>query len=321
MQLIREEDYDKSMTGKVLPYLEIRRTSGTFERVPGETIYYERFLADAPRGLVVLVHGFTECIEKFYETIYYFLNSGFQVWAIQQRGHGKSFRMVSDPSLVLIKDYKNLIRDLHWFVHRVVNKDKNAASLPRILFGHSMGGGVGGFYLEVYPDDFQKAVLSSPMMEINSGSTPAWAAALFARLMKGLAKDSDYLPGAGPFTAIADLAASCTSCRARYENWFRIQCSDTRYQTCAPAIRTAYEFLRLTKAVTNPANTARIKAKVLLLSAGRDNMVSPGGQERFLRQIGSLGRQVFFPDAKHEIYLEKNEVLARYWDAILSFLE
>ena len=39
-----------------------------------------------------------------------------------------------------------------------------------------MGGCIGAFYLEQYPEDFAKAVLNAPMLGVNLGGVPSWAA-------------------------------------------------------------------------------------------------------------------------------------------------
>ena len=330
MEIISSAGYAQTMDNEVLPYLAARRQSGTFERKKGEPLYYEHFTADLPVATLVLVHGFTEGIDKFRETVFYFLTAGYHVWIFQQREHGKSFRSTGDPDLICIRDYQDLVEDLHAFVTTVVKKPQDKTQgdtrkrlqeeLPLYLFGHSMGGGVSACYLEQYPDDFSKAVLSSPMMALHSGGMPVWAGAAYAKLSILTGRAAAVLPGSLPFSGKPDFENSCTNCRERYEYWFREQKARRENQMCLTAVATAYQFLRLTRFVTDPKNTQRVKADVLLLQAGKDTMVAPGGQEKFIHQIGSRGKLVRFPDAKHEIYLGKDETLMRYWKEILAFL-
>ena len=320
MELILSKNYSMEMNTRVVPYLSARKETGLWERIPGKRLYFEHFKADTPKATIIMVHGFSEVIEKFYETAYYFLQEGFHVWLFQQREHGKSFRSTQDPALVNIENYEDLILDLHSFVTGKVKKDPETEKYPLYLFGHSMGGGVSGCYLERYPDVFEKAVLSSPMMEMNSGKIPVWAATAFARFMIRRGKGKEYMPGAAPFSGEPDFANSCSNCKERYDYWFRLQQAHTDYQMCVSGIRTAYEFLKLTKEVTAPENCRKIRTKVLLLQAGKDTMVKPGGQDRFVSQIGSLGKKVVLPEAKHEIYLGQDSDLKVYWQTILEFL-
>ena len=321
MKLISsKKDYAKEMDERVIPYLKARMESGMYERIPGQSLYYEHFRADEPKASIVLVHGFTEAIVKFYETVYYFLTEGFHVWLFQQREHGKSFRSTTDPNLVNIEHYEDLILDLNGFVTEKVKKDPDTGKMPLYLFGHSMGGGVSGCYLERFPDDFEKAVLSSPMMDINSGSIPGWAAWIYSKLMILMGKERNYIPGAMPFSSDPDFENSCSNCRERYLYWFYQQLAHREYQMRVSGIRTASEFLKLTSEVTAPENCSKVKAKVLLLQAGRDTVVNPGGQNKFISRIGSLGKKVVMPKAKHEIYLCSDRDLKEYWKTILEFL-
>jgi len=254
---------------------------------------------------------------KFNEAVYYFINEGFNVWQIQQRGHGISYREVSDPSLVSISDFHDLIEDLHYFVTGIVKK-KNTG-LPLYIYGHSMGGGVSAVYLETYPQDFEKAILSSPMLELDSGGLPLWAAVIYARLMILIGKGNSYMPGNKPFSTTPDFENSCSNCRIRFDYWFRQCCEKEEYRTCACAVITALQFLKLTRFATKAANCAKVRADVLLFQAGHDNMVKPGGQETFIRQIGSHGKLLRMDHAKHEIYLCTDSDQELYWDKVFSF--
>ncbi|MBQ8306238.1 MAG: alpha/beta hydrolase [Blautia sp.] len=321
MELLGEKNYQKLMDSIVIPFLDTRKKAGTFEPVKGQKLYYEHFRADEPVGIVVMLHGFSEAIDKLKETAYYFVREGFHVWMLQQREHGRSFRSTDDPALIHIVNYEDLVRDLHLFVETVVKKNPEASRFPRYLFAHSMGGGVSSRCLEEYPDDFEKAVLSSPMLELNTGGTPVWAAAAYSNLMRLLGRGKAYMPGSAPFSGKEDFANSASNCRERYLYWLSRQRKHPEFQMCVSAIATGIQFLRLTREATLPENCAKVKAQVLLFQAGHDTFVSPGGQDTFIRQIGKKGRIVRMPDAKHEIYLSKNEDLRRYWEEILAFLK
>ena len=65
MRWIPEEDYEQIMKTEVEPWLAARRETGFDERVKGQPIYFEHYRADAPRGVIVLSHGFTESVRKF----------------------------------------------------------------------------------------------------------------------------------------------------------------------------------------------------------------------------------------------------------------
>ena len=320
MEIIQSAGYAGTMERVVLPFMEARKESGSFARVPGQDIVWEHFPCAGPRGAVVMLHGFSEAIPKLYETAWYFLQNGYSVWMIQQREHGLSYRSTSDPSLIYLEHFQDLVEDLHCFLRKIVLASPETKALPLVLFGHSMGGGVSTCFLEKYPKVFGKAVLSSPMLEMNTGSIPVPAAEAYARMMILLGKGKNPMPGSEPFQDAPDFDNSCTTCRERYDYWFGIQRIHPEYQMCIPAVRTAQELLNLTRFAERKDHIDRIRADVLLLQAGLDTMVKPGGQEKLVRQLGKKGRLVKFPKAKHEIYREKDEILRKYWDTILEFL-
>jgi len=333
----------QAMKEVVLPYLQERKQEGSFERAAGQRLVYEHYTAvpgaddaakrgascaEAPKinGDIILVHGFTEDISKFHETAWYFLRCGLNVWLLQQRGHGRSFRGgVDDPSLVHFTDYRDLLEDLHYFVTNVVKpgiREESASSLrPLYLFGHSMGGGISALYLESWPEDFDKAILSSPMLEISSGGIPVPVAELFARIQTVRGKGSDYMPGSAPYSSEPDFEGSCTNCRERYDDYLALSNEHTYMQTCAASVQTAQQLLAITKEVVKKENCARVspKTEVLLFQAGQDNMVLPGGQVRFISSIPS-GRLILLPKAKHEIYRCTEDILEVYWKEIRLFL-
>ncbi len=320
MEIIQESSFRDTMENQVIPYLEARMKAGSFEPVPNQPLYFEQYTADEPAGVLVLLHGFSEGVGKFRECVYYFLQAGYHVWLLQQREHGKSYRSTGDRDLVYVDNYQQLVQDLHAFVHNVVKKEEGTRGLPLYLFGHSMGGGVSARYLEEYPEDFEKAVLSSPMLEVSSGDIPQKVAVAYVKGMLLMNRGKQYLPGSQPFSGKEDFENSCSNSRERYLYWLEWQREHREDQMCVLAVATSLQFMKLTNDVTDEKNCRRVKAKVLLLQAGKDTMVKPGGQETFIRRIGSRGTLLRFPESKHEIYMERTEVLRSYWEEILEFL-
>ena len=137
-------------------------------------LYYELYPQETQKGTIVISYGFTESCLKYHELIYYFYLQGYQVAIMDHRGHGKSMREVEDHTIVHIGLFSRYVKDLHRFVKTVVKP--MAKDLPLYLYAHSMGGCIGAFYLEQYPEDFAKAVLNAPMLGVNLGGVPSWAA-------------------------------------------------------------------------------------------------------------------------------------------------
>ena len=324
MEFITEDNYQEKMEQIVLPFLAKRREAGTFERVPGQSLYYEHYADDTCTSTIVLLHGFTEGIGRFYETVYYFLLNGFEVYLLQQREHGRSYRSTSDPSKVNIEDYHDLVEDAHRFVHAIVFEKSplvyanvhGQGTGTWILFGHSMGGCVASRYIELYPEDFPKAVLTSPMLDLNSGKTPYLLARTVKRKKKKRGHGSDYMPGAGPFKQEPDFADASTNCEARYLYWFRQCQADEKLQMSGATVNSAVSFDDMIRDAKRKENLKKIKADTLLVQAGSDRLIPPKGQEAYAKGSDKV-KLVRVENAPHEIYRATDPILQEYWNKVL----
>ena len=154
------------MINEVEPFLAERRNEGTFNSFDGRPISYEYYITENAKASVVISHGFTESAEKFREMSYYFINEGYNVFAITHRGHGASYKESIDPYTVYVSEFNDYIKDFYTFIKRIVTP--NSDSLPLYLYAHSMGGAIAALTLEQYPDIFKKAVLNAPMIHFKS---------------------------------------------------------------------------------------------------------------------------------------------------------
>ena len=64
------------------------------------------------KGTVLLLHGRTECIEKYYETVEDLRERGFGVLTFDWRGQGGSDRMLKDPRKGHVENFNQYLIDL-----------------------------------------------------------------------------------------------------------------------------------------------------------------------------------------------------------------
>ena len=317
MDWIREENYAEQMRTKVEPYVAARKESGTFERVPLQRIYYEHFHAEAPKGVIVISHGFTESIQKFTESIYYMLCAGYDVWGFDHRGHGRSFRLNGNPYVVHVEHFRDYVEDLHHLVEKLVKPA--AGALPLYLYCHSMGGCVGARVIEQYPALFDKAVLSSPMLGLSFGKVPVKVAYIGASMM-GLGERRMVSPSSvNEFDATPHFESSCGSSECRYLYYLDKQKADRHLQTRAPSIQWGKEAVKACYQAVSAEQTARIRIPVLLFQAGNDTMVKNSAQDLFASRVKGC-ELVRIPDKKHELYMMDSDALMAYWEKIFAFL-
>ena len=318
MRWITEEHYAERLREEAEPYLTARRETGFDERVQGEAIYFEHYRADAPKGVIVISHGFTESIRKYTESIYYMLQAGYEVWGMDHRGHGLSCRHTDNPYVVHVERFDDYVLDL---IHLTETRVKPAAGeLPLYLYCHSMGGCIGALAIERRPELFDKAVLSSPMLGVQMGKIPTPVARAVLSLKGAGAK------GREPMTPVTELketeedfAASAANSDCRFRWYLRRKIAEAPLRTCAPSVNWIRESVRACSKVCSKKETAKIRIPVLLLQAGRDSYVRADAQERFAAQVAGC-RLVRKPGLRHELYMSDSSELIPYWEEIFAFL-
>ena len=219
--LITEDGYAEQMADIVRPYLAPRKEEIYIKRHDGLRLYCAVYTADDPVGIVLISHGFTETADKYTEMIYYFLRSHFHVLAWDQTGHGRSSRLVDDPSLVHIDHYQRYVKDLV----RVARIGQHFfPDLPLYLFGHSMGGGIAAASVcmarkHFDKDIFTKVILSSPMIRPQTGPLPWRVARMTAGSLCGARREKDYLPGHSPYREKELFENSAATSRVRFDDY------------------------------------------------------------------------------------------------------
>ena len=138
-KIIHENEYVFKNQNEVLPYLERRVSEAWIPRAPENRgrVHVLRYLADKARGVVVISHGFSESAQKYPELIYYFLQEHYHVYFPEHCGHGLSYRLTDDPSLVHLDRWNRYSRDF-LRVSRLIRKAH--PGMPLYLFAHSMEG-------------------------------------------------------------------------------------------------------------------------------------------------------------------------------------
>jgi lysophospholipase len=151
---IKEEDFASEMEGKVLPFLKDKIKDGYFKNRDGLNLHYQLLINPSEKASIVISHGYCEFTTKYAETMYYFYQMGYSVFAIDHRGHGLSDREVEGYSKVNINHFEDYVLDFNEFIEKVVKEESLTKRL--ILFAHSMGGGIGALYIEQFPDVFER---------------------------------------------------------------------------------------------------------------------------------------------------------------------
>lgn len=316
IELVDEKNYAKVMKNEVEPFLAGIRTEGFFNTFDGKQLHYEAHMIDNARGNVVIVHGFTEFAEKFREMAYYFVKNGFNAFALDNRGHGHSYRPDGDIHTVRLNKFADYVEDLDIFAREVVKP--LADNIPMYLFSHSMGGGIAARYLQVHPDMFEKAILSSPMICAQTGAPVPLAKGIMG-FVSALGLKNISVPTMCKFNPNAPFETSSDTSRARFDYFLSKKVAEKNYQTAGPSFGWVNEALKLTDQLLDTDNCRRVSAKVLVFQPEHDAKVLSPYQNKFVAKLNDA-KLVYIENSKHEIFATTNDVLKKYLDRIFEFL-
>ena len=227
LHILTEEEFPQRI-GAITEQLESVRREGFLTGVKDCRLHYAYFLADNSRGSVVIVHGLSEFIPKYYEVIHYFLQQRYHVFICEHRCHGLSDRLTDRPDVIHTDSFDDYAADLDLFIRQVVEPFD---SRPLRMYAHSMGGAVAVIYLAKYRHNVRRAVFSSPLMQPVVGPVPHWVARTSVWLdnlrwgsKKKFRRSKDFTPDY-PFEKANDVSYS------RFYHNQQLRCSHPEYQT------------------------------------------------------------------------------------------
>ena len=315
VKFVEESNFKKNYQNLILPYINKRRSNGYFNSENATKLFYSFFKADKERGAVILLHGYTESIEKYLELIYYFLQDGLSVYAYDQRGHGKSTRVIEDYSLVHVDSYKSYLLDLEFFIEYVIPKKE----IPLYAYAHSMGGAVMSLYLEKGYTKIKKVILNAPLHGLATPKIPPFLTkiiifpfAVFSPRKKAffIKKHPYYKP----------FEKSNYTSLARYENYENFRQNTLEYTTCAGTNKWIYQSLKAVSKIMKNGNVEKINVPVQIYSAEFDKTVDNVSHVKFVKRL-RYGTYKLIKNAKHDNYNSTNIVLKPYVLNVLSYLK
>lgn len=318
--VIKDGCFASFMEETAEPFLAQRRKVLRIPREAGRSLYCVRYDAADAIGTVVISHGFTETAEKYSEAICCFLKHRYHVYMPEHCGHGHSYRLVDDLSLVHVDRYERYVRDL-LAVADTAKRDHPES--PLFLFAHSMGGGIAAAALSVQPDLFEKAVLSSPMIRPLTGSVPWPAAKLLANILCRMGKAEQYVPGGHAFDGKETFEDSAATSRERFAYYQKKRSAEPLYQMNAASCGWLNEMARLNRFLMEEG-WRRIKTPLYIFQAQNDTFVSRGEQDRFAEKIKRAGmtsvEKTCVAGTKHEIFCSGEQARRAYWEQVFYFL-
>jgi len=292
--------------------------AGAIKTPDGVNLRFARWAPPPGRkGTVVVLQGRAEYIEKYYETVRDLRARGFAVATFDWRGQGLSDRVLSDRRKGYIRNFSEYATDLEAMMEQVVLPD---CPPPIFALGHSMGGAVAIRACHDGSRWFERVVLSAPMLALPS-HTKMQVAGPVARAFRMFGGGTAYVP-------TRDAAASgkpqflgnvLTSDPVRFARNAAILEEEPDLGLGAPTVTWADAALRAMKRFADPNYAGRIRQPILMVAAGRDEVVSTPAIESFGSHL-LAGRHLILAGAKHEILQELDVYRGQFWAAFDAFV-
>ncbi len=153
---------------------------GWLETDDDNRLYWRRISpTETPSATMLFVHGLAEHSGRYTHVMKHFADRGFDCWAFDYRGHGRS------PGLrVHVDRFDEFLTDLG-AAHRMVRGAEPGR--PFFLIGHSQGGLITLRYTLTHPEDLEAVVVSSPFLGVHPDSRPNTLMRMSAHLLSTVA--------------------------------------------------------------------------------------------------------------------------------------
>lgn len=271
------------------------------------------------RGTVLALHGRTEFIERWFETVRDLQVRGFTVATFDWRGQGGSQRLARHPRKGHVSSFDGYARDLETVVTRVMP----ALPRPWFVLGHSTGALMAVAEAEaLLAAGVERAVLTAPFLGL--GGRHAFgepSARVLSRTLRALMMGRLWIPGGGPASIhtapFEDNPLTTDPVRHARNAAFSREHPDVVIG--APTIGWVAAGFDCMDRATSPAALEAYRLPTLIFACGADRIVSNRAIERFVVATRST-EMIVLPGARHELLQERDLWRERFWAAFDAFV-
>ena len=276
-----------------------------------------RWLPENAKGTVILAHGRTEFVEKYYEVIGELLERSYAIFTFDWRGQGMATRELEEWQRGHIENFEDYLADLD----AIFTSDFfNAMPGPHHVIAHSMGGNIMLRYLHAHPELASRAVFTAPMLQVGSAIAGS-AIRLLASGATAMGRSGEEPFVSNPIDPIDGTFEGnpVTSDAERFERTRLTIAANPRLGLAGISwqwIKAAMESIEIT---WSDEFIAALTVPTLFIGAGQEKIVDPTASKRYAA-LAATCEAVTIESAMHEIMMERDPFRRQFWALYDEFL-
>ncbi len=262
------------------------------------------------KATLVLMAGYTEFIEKYFDVIADFIALDYTVIFPEWRGHGHSGgRLASHPMRLHVTDFDIYTDDLLQVMDWVNTLD---VDVPIFALAHSMGGQIALRAVHDRPDIFKALALSAPMLDIPVGIFRLGFMKFQALLYIALGQGDVALPGVQKSRENRTREKNIVSNnQARFDLNEAIIQADYALNVEGRSLEWALRAVQAMEETRKPSYLAKIKMPIFFGVADDDKLVLSQATIEAAAQMKNASLRVYAP-AQHELLMEVADIKNRF---------
>ena len=266
---------------------------------------------------ILILEGRGTFIEKSSHTIKRLQNDGYEVWVFDWRGQGLSTRIVGRRGYV--DNYNSYLRDLDCFIKTFLKNSNNNA--PLVVLGQSMGAHICLRYINENPGMIDGAILTAPMLEINTGIYSKKIASLLSKTMCLLGASKQFVFGQGEYNQITEAFEGNVLTRNREMFYKHKQLCIDRPELVVGGVTYGWvdATMRSSKKLLNAHSLHAIDIPINVYAAENDRVVKNDMLYYIERHIKNILVEVI-PNARHVLLCETEDVQNLIHNGINDFI-
>ena len=272
---------------------------------------------DHPKGTILLLHGRSEFIEKFYEIVSDLLDLGYDVLTFDWRGQGASQRLLNERLKGHVEHFNQYLTDLETILSNVALPD---CKPPFSIVAHSTGSLISLLAAPALSNRVERMVLLSPLLELNNIPLKQKTLRRVSGLLSFLGFGRNYIlrPSVSPELRPYD-GNKLTTDKGGFELTKKFLFKFPLLGLGGPTIGWVFAACRAMDKVKEPGFASEISIPTLIVIAGSDQVVKPSVSEAFARSMRS-GGSIMVTGSEHELMHERDIYRDQLLAAISSFI-